>query len=203
VQDDEGPETWLARREVIKAKGINGNGMGMPLTIAVKLLPTPAAADGSGGRVDAELGGTRESGAKRAITLATAVRHKLLPTPTATDSKASGGAEGSANVTLTDATVRGRGADWGEYEPAIRRWEQVTGQQAPPATEPTAKGTRRLSPYFTEWMMGLPAGWVTGTEGLNRRDQLKACGNGVVPQQALAALLDMLAENALEERDAA
>jgi DNA (cytosine-5)-methyltransferase 1 len=36
-------------------------------------------------------------------------------------------------------------------------------------------------------MMGLPAGWITGV-GLKRNDELKACGNGVVPQQAELAL---------------
>ena len=36
--DGEGPETWLARREVVKARVKNGNGMGMPLTIAVQLM---------------------------------------------------------------------------------------------------------------------------------------------------------------------
>jgi len=42
--------------------------------------------------------------------------------------------------------------------------------------------------------MGLPEGWVTNPEiGLTRNEQIKACGNGVVPQQAMAALRDMLA----------
>ncbi|MER6772701.1 hypothetical protein ABT389_23480 [Streptomyces bacillaris] len=36
--------------------------------------------------------------------------------------------------------------------------------------------------------MGLPAGWVTDVPGLSRTAQLKALGNGVVPQQATAAL---------------
>ncbi|RAJ61680.1 DNA (cytosine-5)-methyltransferase 1 [Streptomyces sp. Amel2xB2] len=36
--------------------------------------------------------------------------------------------------------------------------------------------------------MGLPAGHVTGVPGLSRAAQLKALGNGVVPQQAAAAL---------------
>lgn len=40
------------------------------------LLPTPEAADGSGGRKSAEFGGHRESGAKRSVTLATAVDHR-------------------------------------------------------------------------------------------------------------------------------
>jgi len=35
--------------------------------------------------------------------------------------------------------------------------------------------------------MGLPDGWVTN-RGLSRKDELKLCGNGVVPQQAKLAL---------------
>jgi len=37
-------------------------------------------------------------------------------------------------------------------------------------------------------MMGLPEGWVTDIPGLSRNAQLKALGNGVVPQQAAMAL---------------
>jgi DNA (cytosine-5)-methyltransferase 1 len=37
-------------------------------------------------------------------------------------------------------------------------------------------------------MMGLPAGHVTAVPGLSRNAQLKALGNGVVPQQAVLAL---------------
>lgn len=36
--------------------------------------------------------------------------------------------------------------------------------------------------------MTLPAGWVTDVPGLSRNAQLKALGNGVVPQQAAVAL---------------
>jgi DNA (cytosine-5)-methyltransferase 1 len=87
-----------------------------------------------------------------------------------------------------------RGADvaWGNYEPAIRRWERTTGRVAPAPTETSAKGSQRLSPAFVEWMMGLPDGWVTDVPDLNRNAQLKALGNGVVPQQAYAALTQML-----------
>jgi DNA (cytosine-5)-methyltransferase 1 len=42
-------------------------------------------------------------------------------------------------------------------------------------------------------MMGLPAGWVTG-HGLKRNDELKMCGNGVVPQQAVLALRYLLGQ---------
>jgi len=46
--------------------------------------------------------------------------------------------------------------------------------------------------------MGAPDGWVTDPAvGISRNDQLKACGNGVVEQQAVAALEDMLAAFAL------
>jgi DNA (cytosine-5)-methyltransferase 1 len=51
---------------------------------------------------------------------------------------------------------------------------------------------------FVEWMMGLPAGWLTAiplpdgmTASQARSAQLKAAGNGVVPQQAYAALAEL------------
>ena len=47
ANDGERPETWLTRRERVKAKMINGNGMGMPLPIAAQLR-TPCANDWKG-----------------------------------------------------------------------------------------------------------------------------------------------------------
>ena len=43
----------------------------------------------------------------------------------------------------------------------------------------------RLAPTFVEWLMGFPAGW---TDGMSRTQALKALGNAVVPQQAVAAI---------------
>lgn len=63
----------------------------------------------------------------------------------------------------------------------------VLGRVAPPPTEPGRNGQERLSPVFVEFLMGLPAGHVTQVPGLTRNDQLKALGNGVVPQQAALA----------------
>ncbi|WP_327257830.1 hypothetical protein [Streptomyces sp. NBC_01244] len=40
--------------------------------------------------------------------------------------------------------------------------------------------------------MGLPSGWVTDVPGLNRKAQLRAIGNGVLPAQALAAFQHLL-----------
>lgn len=74
--------------------------------------------------------------------------------------------------------------DWDRFAPAIARWEAVTGRRAPWATDDRG----RLSTPFVEWMMGLPAGHVTAVPELTRTQQLKALGNGVVPQQAAAAI---------------
>jgi DNA (cytosine-5)-methyltransferase 1 len=49
-----------------------------------------------------------------------------------------------------------------------------------------------ISPAFTEWMMGWVPGWVTAIPGLSTEDQLRICGNGVVPQAAVAALQYLL-----------
>jgi site-specific DNA-cytosine methylase len=43
--DGEEPGTFLARQAELKAQGINGNGAGTPLAMAVKLWPTPAATE--------------------------------------------------------------------------------------------------------------------------------------------------------------
>ena len=88
--------------------------------------------------------------------------------------------------------IEDEATNWGPYESAIRRWEAVLSRPAPAPTEPNAKGNHRLNPAFTEWMMGVPEGWITDIP-ISRNEQLKACGNGVVPQQAAAALGDMLA----------
>ena len=81
--------------------------------------------------------------------------------------------------------------DWGVYEPAIRRWERLT-RPAPSPFMANKNGDPQLAPAFAEWMQGLPAGWVTDVPGLTRNEQLKALGNGVVPQQAAQALRMLL-----------
>lgn len=117
--DGEGITSWLARRDRNRAKGINGNGMGTPPSIAVRLAD--------------------------------------------------------------ETWVTAEGVDYG---PAIRRWEQLLGRNAPEPTEPGDRGNRRLNPLFVEWLMGCNEGWVTGL-GLKRNQQLKILGNGVVTRQAV------------------
>lgn len=95
------------------------------------------------------------------------------------------GADAGNPAAGTDEPMRGASVlAWGNYEPAIRRWERALGRPAPAAVD----ARNRLSPVFVEWLMGLPAGHVTAVPGLSRTAQLKALGNGVVPQQAEAAI---------------
>lgn len=78
--------------------------------------------------------------------------------------------------------------EYGPYRGAIQRWERVLGRPAPLPTIAGPKGKARLNPPFVEWMMGLPEGWVTDLDAVPYTQQLKILGNGVVPQQARAAL---------------
>ena len=126
---------------------------------------------------------------------------ELLRTPAASEAERGHQPEEKAKARGGQVTLSGQtnfGADFGRFEPAIRRWEEITGNQAPEPTKPDGKdGGPRLSADFTEWMMGLQPGWITGV-GLSRKDELKACGNGVVPQQAKLALTMLKARFELE-----
>ncbi|MCE6993262.1 DNA cytosine methyltransferase [Saccharothrix sp. S26] len=83
--------------------------------------------------------------------------------------------------------------NWSVYEAAIRRWEAVLDRPAPHPTQPGNHGRPVLAPAFVEHLMGLPSGWVTGLS-LPRTAQLRALGNGVVPQQAAHAVSLLLAD---------
>jgi DNA (cytosine-5)-methyltransferase 1 len=80
---------------------------------------------------------------------------------------------------------------WGRYEAAIRRWETVTDRAAPYPVERGTRGQPRLAAAFSEWLLGLPKGFVTDL-GLPYGAQHRALGNGVVPQQALVALWQLV-----------
>ena len=123
----------------------------------------------------------------------------VLPTPTTRDYKDGQAEHRRDGEVQTDTVARAvfnsgevSATNWGKFEPAIRRWEEVLGRPAPAPTKPDGKdGNHRLSSRFTEWMMGVPEGWITDV-GLSRNEELKACGNGVVPQQAELALRSLL-----------
>ncbi|MEU9606410.1 hypothetical protein [Streptomyces sp. NPDC048057] len=217
MQDAIDPAAWRARRERMKARHPGMGDMGMPLGLAVRLLPTPRTSDtngsgshGEGGpdlrtavsllptprASDGEKASPNQKFGDGSPTLANAAA-RLLPTPTASDhgsnyataeERIADGHQAYLSNVMTSLITnqprpeRGR-THWGPYAAAVERWEALTR----PAPQPVDEHDR-LSPQFVEWLMGLPEHHVTGVPGLSRAAQLKALGNGVVWQQAAAAL---------------
>nr|WP_154921174.1 DNA cytosine methyltransferase [Microbacterium testaceum] len=105
-------------------------------------------------------------------------------------------ASGFSSASRAGAAVAADRADlrrWGRYALGIRRWEHLTGRQAPSPTLLSDDGQYRPARRFVEWLMGLPDGWVTNPDlGLTPSEQLTALGNGVVPAQAVHALSTLL-----------
>ena len=174
------------------------------------ILRTPSVTDSTGGAISEKQARDRNRMVKVAdqaaelahangLKVSSSIKRSLMPTPVAS--------EGTKAPSQQTSEVKGKtgqvwlsnvakdmeqNTNWGKFESAIRRWEQTLGRPAPSPTKPDGKdGNHRLSSAFTEWMMGLPSGWITEV-GLSRNDELKACGNGVVPQQAELALRELL-----------
>jgi DNA (cytosine-5)-methyltransferase 1 len=164
--------------------GAGHAGAGSPnLRTAITLLPTPGARLGDGrGDPGRELAVARMNRGRRNLDDAVA----LLPTPRASDGAKGGPNQrgSSGDLALPSAVQPDR---FGQWTAAVARHELAFGAPAPEPTVVGARGGRRLSPKFVEWMMGLPAGHVTGTP-IGRNAQLKALGNGVIPAQAAYAL---------------
>ena len=144
------------------------------------LMPTPTASDHKAGH--------HQDGTGHSLTQAV----QLLPTPSASDAVFGlPRTSGRPPEKSTKLATRLEYTDYGDYAPAIARWEKVTGRAAPPPTNPPRRegGKPQLSARFVEWLMGLPDGHVTGPDlGLSRERQLRMLGNGVVPQQAALAV---------------
>ena len=158
------------------------------------LLRTPVADETGGGAVSPAMAKAKGQTLRLTGQIIDLVEPGRLPTPTTRDHKdgtiAPAKHRPDDKDTLTRAMAHKGDTEWGQYEAAVRRWEQVLGREVPKPTEPTGRdGQQQLSARFTEWMMGLDDGWITSPEiGLTRNEALKACGNGVVPQQAVLAL---------------
>lgn len=142
------------------------------------LIPTPTASDHKAGR--------HQAGTGHSLTQAV----QLLPTPKANDGiMGLPRTSGRPSEKSTHLATRLEYTDYGDYAPAIARWEKVTGRDAPPPTNPPRRegGKPQLSARFVEWLMGLPDGHVTDLN-LSREQQLRMLGNGVIPQQAALAV---------------
>lgn len=126
-----------------------------PLNAAVQLLPTPAAADGDGGRLDSLEtfeSGRRPSGTKATRTLRSSIQHRMLPTPTAEDGE------------------RGQGADaarqWG---PSLRGAVNEQRLPTPTAGDSKASGSRNLEGSKAHKGVSLTDAMRTGDSSTPRR----------------------------------
>ena len=112
----------------------------------------------------------------------------LLPTPKSHQRRDCPSERDRRSPDLQATTHHFPNGRWGKYGAAVARWESFT-RPAPAPTEPNKNGNPRLTARFSEWLLGWPEGWVTDPEiGISRSGQLRLIGNGVVPQQAAAAL---------------
>lgn len=156
-------------------------------TPGLTLLPTPMTSYSSRdvetwrAQRPAGNGNVRETVGDLAI-----VAEQILPAPSVADVQ--GGRKHMPGTRSDELLLNGcaTAEAFGPYAPAIQRWERVLGRPAPAPTEP-GKNRPRLASKFVEFLMGLDDGHVTDV-GLTRNQELKALGNGVVPQQGAAAL---------------
>ena len=170
------------------------NGLKVSKSIEQSLFPTPNTMDYLPPRDESKIDRSKGGYANvRETVIREFHNDSVLPTPTATDlyadnMKSSQMSHGSLHSVNLSRLVHKKEIDWGRFLPAIERWEKITGRKAPDPTKPDGKeGSHRLSSSFTEWMMGVEEGFIVGA-GVGRREELRACGNGVVPQQAELAL---------------
>ena len=188
------PTTATSGRSPEFRKGSNPNPVEF---VEDLLLPTCVASEGTKAPAQQDAETKSKTGQVWLSNVAKSISNEnevtLLPTVQVDDAKNTGHNQSRRTTLASEVWQTEKTTNWGKFEPAIRRWESLT-RVAPAPTKPDGKdGNHRLSAEFTEWMMGLPEGWVTAEDiGLKRNDQLKACGNGVVPQQAELALRILL-----------
>jgi DNA (cytosine-5)-methyltransferase 1 len=174
---------------IVARSGVGHEVIDTKTTPPAGLLPTPAAADGSRGSKTYKRGNPTLRGA----VLGSLAEIPLLPTPAVADGTGTRATRGGTrnNELLLNGIARRAveqfgPPEWREYKPAIVRWANITRSEPYPV-EIGKTGKPRLSPAFSEWMMGWPEGHVTGFD-LSRPAALRLIGNGVVTHQAEAAL---------------
>ena len=141
TNDGENPQTFEARRQRNLAKGLNGNGMGVPLTMAVKTWPTPTASGG-------EKAPTHYSRGPSNPSLGLAV--KMWPTPAASDAQGRGYTRDGGEKGRERPALSGMAASLSSLLDLL-----TTRHGSAPSNR-----TPRLNPLFVEWLMGLPSGWT-------------------------------------------
>ena len=165
-------------------------GHAMPLPGAVlQLLPTPRATDGTNG-------GPNQRGSSGDLMLPSAVH--LLPTPAVNDMGAGKTVEAWDEWTARMKSSHGNGNrhgaslhieslrsdKWGQYAPAIARWEAVLGRPAPAPTEVSTKSRERC-PVHGDPQEGRPGEELRDMrEGLDAQEvrQWATGGQGRIPK---------------------
>jgi hypothetical protein len=170
AQDGETPETWLARRERLKAKKNNGNGCGTPLSMAAALWSTPRATDG-------EKGGPNQSFGAGGVPLAS--QAALWATPSARDFKSGEASEETlarnshplneqARHWQTPNTVDARGGQKLGPASQARLCVQASSRQLPTTCTHGGPCRPTLNPRFVELMMNWPLGWTDASTALEQ-----------------------------------
>ena len=153
------------------------------------LLPTPRATDGTNG-------GPNQRGSSGDLMLPSAVH--LLPTPAVNDMGAGKTVEAwdewTARMKSSHGNGNGHGASlhieslrsdkWGQYAPAIARWEAVLGRPAPAPTEVSTKSRERC-PVHGDPQEGRPGEELRDMrEGLDAQEvrQWATGGQGRIPK---------------------
>jgi DNA (cytosine-5)-methyltransferase 1 len=153
------------------------------------LLPTPRATDGTNG-------GPNQRGSSGDLMLPSAVH--LLPTPAVNDMGAGKTVEAwdewTARMKAKHGNGNGHGASlhieslrsdkWGQYAPAIARWEAVLGRPAPAPTEVSTKSRERC-PVHGDPQEGRPGEELRDMrEGLDAQEvrQWATGGQGRIPK---------------------
>lgn len=181
-----GEPTWQTGGSGVSAADAEGDGRHEGRPEPARLL----------GRSDPALSGDEPAADADVRGLGTVQRDVLPAGQSDPDRRTASNANGARQQQLGGhvADLSGRPDDraaqveWGQFGPAVHRWENILGRHAPEPTQPGRGDSRVLSPRFVEWMQGLESGWVTDVPGLSRSDMLRLLGNGVVPQQGEAAL---------------
>lgn len=151
MNDGESPETWHARAALLKEKHGNGNGAGLPLTVAAAQWPTPNAMDSQqAGGAGCIAAGNRGHSLTSKVT--------EWPTPAARDSKSPNSAE--------HALITGGGRKHMDQLSNFVAHSSHLAQpmdDGPPSCvsgpDSPQPSTKRLNPAFGEWLMGWPVGW--------------------------------------------